>query len=178
MQNHQKIALVLLGYAAAFMIAVCITYVSDAMISTADAGMAAGGAVMRFLLVFEILAMVPTALAIWFLSPPTTRAWDVGVKVSRFAAATGVVALIAFVPILWWERNPAMSAQVWMGLAMLVVGMRLVGSLVFGAVDLVALLFAPKAEYRVKFLQTGVIEGAVFAGGIALFLHWPHHVFR
>ena len=138
--------------------------------------MAAGGFVLHLLLLFGVLAMMPTALAIWFLRPHA-RAWDLGVKGSRFLAVTGVASLIALVPLQWWRHDPAMSKQVWVMLAMLVVSVRLVGSLAFGAVDLVALLLAPKAEYRAKFFQTGVIEGTVFAGGLALFIFWPHYRF-
>ncbi len=175
MKGYQKIALVLLGYVTALTVAVSIDNLLHPIRPVENSGMEAGGFVLHFLLLFGVLAMIPTALTIRFLSPPSTGAWDAGVKVSRLVAATGVVALIAFVPILWWERNPAMSQHVCVGLAMPVVGVRVVESLAFGAVDLVALLFAPKAEHQVKFFQTGVIEGAVFAGGVALFLHWPRY---
>ncbi len=179
MKSYQKIAFVLLGYAAAWMIAVSMADAFDAKISAADpanagGGMAAFGVMLYFLWVFGVLAMMPTALAIWFLRPHH-RAWEAGVKVSRFAAATAVAALIASVPFLWWARDAAMSKQIWVLLGLLAVGVRLVGSLACGAVDLVALLFAPKAEYRVKFFWTGVIEGLAFAGGYALFLFWGYH---
>ncbi len=174
MKTHRKIALVLLGYVAAAGIAAAIDDRLHPWSATEDAGMEAGGVVLHFLLLFGVLAMAPTVLAVRFVRPYPS-AWDAGVKLSQFAAATGAAALIVFAPLLSLGRAGG-SAPEWAALAMLVVGLRLVASLALAAVDLAAALFAPKAEHRDKFFATCLIEGAVFAVGVSLFLYWPRHI--
>lgn len=76
MIKYIKIGIVILGYILAFVSALAAVFLqmlfTDATQGQASSGMAAFGDAILFLLVFGTLALVPTALAFFFLRPFTT----------------------------------------------------------------------------------------------------------
>ncbi len=177
MKSIIKVSSVVLGYVAAWLLADWATARFDARLTAGDpanasGGMAAFGVMVFFLQAFAVLAMFPTALGLWCLRT-VPAVWERGGRWSRYLAATGVLALLLFVPILQLNRSLTLARNEWLTLAFLLVGVRLVGALVCGALDALCALFSPSSEPRRQFLQAFLVEAVVFVLGFALFLWWP-----
>jgi len=95
MNRLLKLGLILAGYAAALLLTCAAFYVRGLLTrndtSQASAGMQAFGELILFVGMFGVLALAPTALALFFLRP-FEKFWTVFSLVSLAFAATGPVA--------------------------------------------------------------------------------------
>ncbi len=108
MRPALKIGMVAGGYAGAFLIASAVVAIRVAGTSGPDAqassGMYAFGDAFLFIAVFGLLALLPTAAALYFLRP-SRRFWVVLSVLALGAAFTGAVAAILFAALLSPHRT-------------------------------------------------------------------------
>jgi hypothetical protein len=165
MNRWAQIGVVVAGYAAAVAAAVAAAAVYDARVSAlpydTSGGMYAGGEMLSSLAAFLLVALVPTALALWFLRRHE-RFWNVvGVASLAFAVA-GLLAVLS--PLVTRSTG---------GVALALIGLLALAQLL--GVPLWSLAFAlfawlaPTRDARRKLLAAAAIE--VVIGACAL-VHW------
>src|SRR5579863_9161831 len=160
MSRLSKLGLVLSGYAAAMVIAFAVSYLLDLLNRSSDAsgGMQAFGDFLRFLAIFGVLALSPTALALYFLRS-FEKFWAALSIGSLTLAALGVLA--ALLVGRTQHSSWANSVVSFLGL------MKILGAPLFGFGFLIFALFAPSRRSRWVFVTAAAIEFAV--GGYAFF---------
>ena len=146
-----KIALVLAGYVAAFVIASAVAAAWSAVAQGSD-GMVAFGESLLFLGVFAVAAVPATGGALFFLRP-YPKFWRVLSIASLCLAATGLAAAIVFA-IGRNEMNSALG--MWAAVAVLRI---LIAPLLVGAFALCA-AFAPIRPARIAFLCAAAMDVA------------------
>jgi hypothetical protein len=150
MKGLLKLGLILGGYAAALLLTCAAFYVCGLLTrndpSQASAGMQAFADLILFLGMFGVLALAPTALALYFLRP-FEKFWTVFSPVSLAFAATGPVAAAMI------QRNWAIIGI--LGLP------RVLGAPLLGLGFLISAVIAPPRCSRWALLAAAAIEGAV-----------------
>jgi hypothetical protein len=166
-----KLGIVLAGYALALAAAVAGAMIYDSRFSPADnqamGGMIAFGELTFGAGVFAVLALLPTALALWFVRRhrPTWNVFSVACLAFALAAVVGVPALLTGGPDL--GRTPAIALMALFGLV------QMLGSPVWiGSFALFALL-APERSLSRRMFVAAAIEVVI---GICALLHFlPAH---
>jgi hypothetical protein len=168
MSKVSKLSLVFGGYAAAFLGAATASY-ALAWVGKSQGtsgGMQAFGDLLGFLAIFGVLALAPTALALYFLRP-VEKFWSLLSIASLALAATGVVAAILIGSPHWSQ---------WAILAVGFFGLLLVlGAPLLGIGFLVCAAIAPRPHSRWLLLASSGIEFCVGAYVfLSLFIvgHW------
>lgn len=153
-----KFGFVSLGFAAAIA-AACLAvtireYYTDGPEAQASSGMYAAGDAMLGVAVFGILAIAPTALALYWLRP-VPAFWTVLTWSAVLYALTGIGALgLRF-------ASTSGSLGGWMALlSILRIAIMPVGALTL----LTCAVFAPKPRHRWTLTATFLIEAGIFAG--------------
>jgi len=167
-----KPCVVITGYgAAAFIahIAVNIRFLHQSGWAQNSPGMYAWGDLILFLEVFGLAAILPTALALYFLRPIRIF-WPVSSVAALAFAATGICATIV---VALLDEQPSNSLP---GLLAAIGGLREMVSPAAAVAFLLATLLAPTPRPRLALLVATAIEGPL---GIYSFLRWfaPIHVF-
>ncbi|MBI5568011.1 MAG: hypothetical protein HY870_24145 [Chloroflexi bacterium] len=164
-----KASLVLGGYAAAFFAASATVAVHIALtsgpVAQASSGMYAFGDFVLFVAVFGLLALVPTALGLYFLRP-IGKFWSSLSVLAVVVAVSGVVAagliMLTFGTI---------TGTIWNFISAILL-LRVMGAPLLAVGDLVSALIAPAKQPRRRLLIGAAIECAVsvFAALRFLFL--------
>jgi hypothetical protein len=168
MTTRRRLGVIFGGYAAAWLAAFAACELLTLIDSVRDpGGMAAAGELFLFIGLFGLFALVPTALALWFLRP-VRKFWTLLSVASLMLAATGPVAAIALPRIV----APQMPGLVVLGFVAL---MRVLGTPLLGLGFLITVLIAPTRRPRQALFAAAVIEGTV--GTYAFFCfavlgHW------
>jgi hypothetical protein len=151
-----KVSIVFLGLIVAAAIAWAAVVLHQRLTDDPDAqassGMYALGDLVLGVAVFGVLALVPIALALYWLRP-VARFWSALLGGAMLFAVTGFVALAASV----WT-NP--STNHWLFLAHARIGLMPLGAL---ALTMCA-IFAPQTRHRWLLLAAAVTDGTLFAG--------------
>ena len=164
MNGWMRLALVLGGYALAFVASTVSVVLYDRGFSPADnqamGGMIAGGEMMLGAAVFCLVSIVPTGLALWFLRG-SRRFWSAfSVAGLAFAIAGLAAVLLTLAERGEMARVPVLVLVGFLG----IVQMLWIGSfLVFAAL-------APAGDLRLRMLVAAAIEGVIGACGIVHFL--------
>jgi len=165
MRRFRKLGLVLGGYAVALLIAYATTAVLEWLFPPQDAsgGMQAFGDSLRFLGLFGILALIPTALALYFLRS-SEKFWAAFSIASLAVAATG--------PVAAFMMGRPHATDLIFGFIGL---MKVLGAPLLGIGFLIFAAIAPTGRSRWTLLAASGIEFAV--GGYAYFCllvlgHW------
>ena len=166
MKHSIKVTLVIAGYLAAVLAAIVTGWLYDARVSAlpydTSGGMYAGGEMLAALGAFLFVALVPTALLLWYLRG-NERFWNAVGNVSLGFAVIGLIAVL--MPLLTHGRTDMVGLVV----LSLVGVLQLLGvplwSLAFG---LFALL-APNSRARHQFVAALGIEVVI---GVCAFVHW------
>jgi len=169
-----KVGIVIAGYVAAFAIAAAAVNARDLHASAQDqasSGMYAWADMILFLEVFGLAAILPTALALYFLRP--IRGFWIMFSVAALAfAATGLGAALIVVLTSQMNHEPALYV------------VRLLAALGFlremlspaaGVTFVLATFTAPNRRFRLALLAATLIEGPL---GLYSFYRWfaPIHV--
>lgn len=167
MNRLVKIGVVLSGYVVAFVVASEAVAIRIAHTSGPDAqasaGMYAFGDAVLFVAVFGVLAIIPTALALYFLrSYPTI--WTVLGAAAVVFAVTGFLATVVYVSA---SHLAGPRSVLELGAAFAV--LRMLPSPLFALGFAVALVLAPHAMSRRLLLYATTIEGAVATYTV---FHW------
>jgi hypothetical protein len=169
-----KLALVVVGYAGAWVVASAAVYARALHASGAEAQASAGiyvfGDLILFVQVFGVLALVPTALALYFLRP-VQKFWAVLSIVSLVVAATGPLMLAVNTLIVLLELH-----EVGWEIAQFLALARVGGAPFLAAGFLIGALLAPVRRARWALLASALVEGAVAAYGFVALLvlgRWP-----
>jgi hypothetical protein len=162
-----KVGVVAVGYAAAFLVASAAVAVRLASTSGPDAqaasGMYAAGDAFLFVAVFGVVALVPTAAALFFLRPYRPF-WTVLSAVGLGVAGTGVTAAVLYV--IGRTAGPSPLATL-AGLSVL----RILVAPLLALTFLVCSLFSPSRFPRLAFLAATAMEVAVSTyAGIVWFM--------
>jgi hypothetical protein len=174
MSRRYKLGVVLGGYAAALLVACAATYVRAAIEARIDpvqasGGMQAFGDSLLFVGLFGFLALIPTALALYFLRP-FEKFWTVFSVASLAIAATGPVAVLM---IGMSQRSPGAPGA---GMAVGGLGLlKVLGASLFGIGFLICAGIAPMRRSRRVLLAAAAIEFTVSAYAFfCLFVlgHW------
>jgi hypothetical protein len=170
LSNLKKLGLVLAGYGTALAVPYALYAFLDRVRTSPDAsgGMQAFGDMVGFLGLFGIIALVPTALALYFLRP-FQKFWTIFSIASLSLAAMGVVAasLMGRTHLAPW----LMFIEGFIGLLMVL------GSPLLGFSFLAFAWIAPKGKSRWRLVAAAGIEFAVIGYAILCFAvigHWPH----
>jgi hypothetical protein len=168
LSNLRKVAVVLAGYLVAFLIAFTVDYVLTRLNHSPDAngGMQAFGDMLRFLGMFGILALFPTALALYFLRS-VEKFWTIFSIAALALAATGPFAALLM-------GRPKVAP--WAVIAGFVGLLEILGAPLFGIGFVFCAVIAPGGRSRWRLLAAAGIEFAVVAFGFfwLIFLsHWP-----
>jgi hypothetical protein len=160
MQTLSKIGIVAGGYIAAFAaasVAVAIhVAATDGPAAQASSGMYAAGDAMLFVAVFGVLALAPTAVALWFLRPHR-RFWSAISALGLALAFTSLGAMVLFA--VGRNADPASALAAWGALSVL----RILVAPLFAAAFLVCTLFSPDRGPRRAFLAAALAEFVVSA---------------
>ncbi len=153
-----RVALVLAGYVAAFMLASMALDIRIAHENPADVqasgGMYAFGDGMYFLFLFSLCASAPTGLAFWFLRK-ARRLWSVLSTGSLLLAASGITALVLYFAGVWLKAPFGSALETWAALSVL----RLLLAPILAGAFLLCLLFAPDRRSRGRFFLAMTTEG-------------------
>ena len=172
MKSPLKVTMVAGGYVAAFLVASAAVAIRIANTSGPDAqaasGMYAFGDAVVFIAVFGVLALVPTAAALYFLRP-YRRFWMALSLLSLAVAVTGLTAAILFAVGRHVTPSPLAT---WADFSVL----RILIAPVLALVFLVCAFFTPHHSPRFAFLAATAMEAAVtaYAGAVwfvPMFLH-------
>lgn len=150
------------GYAVAFLAASAAVALrvanTSGPVAQASSGMYAFGDSVLFVAVFGMLALVPTAAALFFLRP-YDRFWQVLSVLALIVVLTGVAAAILFAV----GRHAAAPSTLatWAAFSVLRILLAPLLALAF----LVCALFSPNRHPRFAFLAATFMEGAVSAYG-------------
>jgi hypothetical protein len=154
-----KLGLVVVGYAAAWVVASTAVYVHELHASGAEAqasaGMYAFGDLALFAEVFGVLALAPTALAFYFLRP-VERFWTVLSVVSLVVAATGPVMMAVNTLVIMLELG-----ELGWDIAQLLALARLSASPFLAVAFLTAAVSAPARSPRWTLLASALVEAMV-----------------
>jgi hypothetical protein len=171
MSRRYKLGVVLGGYVAALLVACATTYVHAAIEARIDPAQASGGMQafgdsLLFVGLFGFLALIPTALALYFLRP-FEKFWTVFSVASLAIAATGPVAAL-MIGMSHESPGAGMAVSFW-GL------LKVLGAPLFGIGFLICAGIAPMRRSRRVLLAAAAIEFAV--SGYAFFClfvlgHW------
>ncbi|HSY52153.1 MAG TPA: hypothetical protein VLC46_25355 [Thermoanaerobaculia bacterium] len=170
MKTSLKVTVVAGGYVAAFVAAsaaVAIRMASNRGDPQASGGMFAFGDSIVFIAVFGVLALVPTAGALYFLRP-YQRFWEVLSRLCLAVAVTGLTAVILFAA--GSHAMPPSPLVMWAGLSLL----RILVAPLLALAFLVCALVTPYRSPRFAFLAATAVEAAVTACAGAF---WFVHVF-
>lgn len=171
MSGRSKLGVVLASYAVALLAAFVVSYARsyvEARVDPAQAsgGMQAFGDMLFFFGLYGLLALVPTAMALYFLRP-FEKFWTVFSTASLALSATG---LLAELMMRRAQQFP------W---AMFVVGffglLKILGAPLFGMGFLICAALAPFRRPRRVLLAAAAVEFTVCAYAIFCFLvlgHW------
>ncbi|HTS88979.1 MAG TPA: hypothetical protein VMG41_10850 [Gemmatimonadales bacterium] len=162
-----KVGLVAAGYLLALLLAVAVVRLHDATTSLPPAdtsgGMYAFGDAMLFVVVFGVVALLPTAAALLLLRP-YPRFWKVLAGLALTVAALGVVSVCLFA---FGRRSTDSTLAHWGGYSVLAILAAPLLALAF----LVTALLAPAGGARRALFAALAIEVAVVAyGGVIWFL--------
>ena len=160
MRPLAKLGLIALGYVAAFVIASVVVAIRVGLTRGPDAqassGMYAAGDALLFLIVFGVLALVPTAAGLYLLRP-YRRFWSLAATAVVTVAATGLAAVA-----LYALREPVPSFLApWTMLSPL----RILVAPLLALAFLVCALVAPSGGPRLALLAAAVTEVAVSGYG-------------
>lgn len=151
-----KVGIVVLGLIVAFAIAWVAVYfrerATQGPATQASSGMYAEGDAMLGVAVFGVLALIPLALAMFWLRP-VAWFWSALVRFALFFAASGIFAVII-------SAAMKTSRNSWLFLAHARIGIMPLTALAL----LACACFAPKPRDRWTLLATGVCDGVLFAG--------------
>ncbi len=167
--RFSKVGVVLVGYACALLITWAVFYIYVLMrkdTGAASGGMQAFGDFLLFLGVFCLLALIPTALALYFLRP-FEKFWSVFSIASLALAATGPVAAV-----LMGRLHQSHSAAVLVGFFGL---LKVLGAPLLGLGFVICAVIAPTGRSRWRLVAAAVIEFAVCAYAFFCLLvvgHW------
>lgn len=175
MKSSLKVALIVGGYVAAFLVASAAVAIRMAATSGPDAqasgGMYAFGDSVVFVAVFGVLALVPTGGALYLLRP-YRRFWMVLSLLCLAVAVTGPAAAILYAA----GRQAAAPSPlaIWVALSVL----RILIAPLLALTFLVFALFTLDRSPRFVLLVATAMEAVVtaYAGAIwfvHVFLHWP-----
>ena len=166
MKPSFKPALVAGGYIAAFLMAsaaVAIRVATSGPDAQASSGMYAFGDALLFVAVFGVSALVPTAVALFFLRP-YRQFWIVLSGLCLAVAVTGVTAAILFAV---GRRATLSPLSPWIDFSVL----RILVAPLVGLTFLVCTILSPYRSPRFAILAATVMEAAVSAyGGIVWFV--------
>ena|SRR5437867_1129602 len=172
MKPFFKVGVVAIGYIAAILIAsaavaIRVAYTSGPE-SQASSGMSAFGDALLFVFVFGVIALVPTAAALFFLRP-YRRFWTLLSAAGLAVAVTGVAAAILFEV----GRHAAPSPlAAWDVLSVL----RILVAPLLALIFLVCAVVSPQRSSRFALLFATVVEAAVSAyGGFVWFVPLLFH---
>ena len=167
MKTLIKPGAVLAGYVAAFLVAGAALYLRELRMpaeAKASAGMYAFGDLILFVEVFGVSAIVPTALALYFLRP-FRELWLVFSIGCLTLAVTGLVAAVVVI----WAHSLHTDAGVWQALASAGI-LRTLVSPMLAPSFLASVLVAPTWRCRWILLAATAMEGAAFASWFAWLL--------
>ncbi len=156
------------GYAVALVVACVAVAIRNAFIDPADAqassGMHAFADAFLFSAVFGLLALAPTAAALWLLRS-FRRFWVVLATMGIGLALTGVAAAVLFA--LGRHASPAAPLATWASLAVL----RILPAVLLAPAFLVCALISPHRGPRLGLLAATAMEAVVCAyAGLAWFV--------
>jgi hypothetical protein len=168
-RTRGKVALVLVGYVVAAVVAagVVAVYVTltDSPDRQASSGMYAFGDSLLFLAVFGIVGSVPTGAALFYLRS-WSRCWPVLAAAALVVAATGALALTEYL-VVGGGARPIFGA--WSAFSVLRILIAPLLAIGFG----LATVFAPSRSPRLALLAATVTEALVFGSWVtALWLRW------
>ncbi len=169
MNRLSKTGVVLGGYAGALLVTWAVFYIYVFMrkdIGPASGGMQAFGDSLLFAGMFGLLALIPTALALYYLRP-FKKFWTVFSIASLAVAATGPVAAV-----LMGRLHQSHSAAVLAGFFGL---LKVLGAPLFGLAFVVCAVIAPTGRSRLRLVAAAGIEFAVAAYAFFCLLvvgHW------
>lgn len=163
-----KLAIVLAGYASAFVASGLAVAVYDRRFTPADnqamGGMIAGGEMMYGCAVFGLVSIVPTGLALWFLRG-SRKFWAAFSAAGLAFAVIGLAAVLT--PLVARRAMVSLPALVLVGLLGLV---QMLGSPLWIAGFLLFAALAPARELRRRMLLAAAIEIVVAACALVHFL--------
>ncbi len=168
LSGFARAGVILGGYVAAWLAAFAATALLTPDEAARDpGGMAAAGDLFRFLGLFFLFALVPTALGLWFLRS-VPKFWTVFGVASLVLAATGPVAAMVF-PRSFGAQAPALVVLGFLAL------LRILGTPLMGLGFLITAWIAPGQQPRQAQLRAAAIEGTVALYAIFCFAvvgHW------
>ena len=168
MTNASKTGVVLGGYAAALFVTYAVFHVYVLMrkeIDPSGGGMQAFGDFILLLGLFGVLALIPTALGLYYLRP-FARFWPLVSYVSLAIAAMGPVAAMTLGRS---QQSPWVQAVGFFAL------LKVLASPLLGVGFLVAAFIAPRGRSRWLLLAAATVEFVVIAyAGFCLVVvrHW------
>jgi len=166
-----KVGVVAIGYVAAILIASAAVAIRMAFTSGPDAqassGMYAFGDALLFVFVFGIIALVPSAAALFFLRP-YRHFWALLSAAGLAVAVTGITAAALFEV----SRHAPSPFATWDALSVL----RILVASLLAFTFLVCAVISPQRSHRFALLFATVVEAAVSAYGgfvwfVPLFFH-------
>lgn len=170
MSKLSKLGIVLAGYAAAAIAAFVICSVVDRLNRSPDSsgGMQAFGVMLGCLGLFGLLALIPTALALYYLRA-FQKFWNIFPLLALAVAAAGLVAALML--------SRTFSAP-WAALIFGFLGLlKVLAAPLFGLAFLICTFLAPTQRSRRALLAAAVIEFAVGAYGFLCLLIVGHWIF-
>lgn len=160
-----KVGIVFAGFVVAFAIAWLAVEVRQRATQGPDAqaasGMYAAGDAMLGVAVFGVVALVPIALALYWLRP-VARFWSALVVGAVVVQLTGWTALAATILAIH-------SQSMWIFWALVRIGLMPLIALTL----VTCALFAPKPQHRALLVATGIADGLLFAGVVFVKFLWP-----
>lgn len=174
MKPSLKVAVVVGGYVAAFCLAVALVAIHVAFTSgpaaQASSGMYAFGDAVLFVGVFGTAALVPTAVALWFLRP-YRRFWVALAALALTLALTAVAAAVVFA--VGRQAPPSSPLATWAGLSVLRILLTPVLALFFA----LCAMLSPQPLSRWALLAAAAMEGAASVYGALVWFgpvlfHW------
>jgi hypothetical protein len=166
MSVRNRVGIVVVGYVAAVATAVVAAWLYDVRVSAlpydTSGGMYAGGQMLTSLAAFLVVALVPTALALWFLRA-NRMFWNAVAVVSLAFAGLGLIAVLAPLGYRTPSQNIGTMLLELLGLAQLLgVPLWIVAFVVFA-------FLAPHREARRVLIATIGIELVI---GVCAIVHW------
>jgi hypothetical protein len=169
LSNWKKLALVLAGYAAAFLLTSAATWVVIRLRTAPPAsdGMQAFGDMLLYLGLLAVSSVLPTLLALYFLRP-FQEFWTVFSIAAIVLAALGLVA-----ESLMGANHSSPWAAFFVGFLGLLI---ILGAPLLGLGFLAFAWLAPEGRSRLRLIAAASIEFAVCAYAIfclTVLRHWP-----
>jgi len=171
MNRWTKLAIVLAGYALAFVVSGVTVAIYDRRFTPADnqamGGMIAGGEMIYACGVFLVVALVPTGLALWFLRRHRPS-WSVLTIACLAFAVAGLVAVLATAATRGTPpRAPLLVLVELFGLA------QMLGSPLWIAGFGLFALLAPARDLRIRMVVAIAFEVVIAGCGLVRFLLQP-----